>query len=183
MIGNDFGFTMQTPTVTVTAGSYVQAWMLVSLQSATAPVTFSAAPCSGLPTETVCGVPGTVSYTSPAQIDIQTQGPHTQVRRTSSAISTTQWRISFSLAVCGIFLLHRPRRKRAAPWIATVFVLMLVSLSPACGGGNNASGGGSPPPPPPPAVDPGTPKGTYTITVTGTSGNISHTATFQLIVQ
>jgi hypothetical protein len=53
----------------------------------------------------------------------------------------------------------------------------LFALFAGCGGG----GGGSTPPPPP--LDPGTPRGTYTITITATSGSFTHSTSFQLIVQ
>ena len=43
----------------------------------------------------------------------------------------------------------------------------------ACGGGAKAT----------PTVNPGTPAGTYAITVTGTSGSASHGTTVTLVVQ
>jgi hypothetical protein len=48
---------------------------------------------------------------------------------------------------------------------------------PACGGGSSM------PPPPPPPPDPGTPKGSYNIIVTATSGSLRHATSFTLTVQ
>jgi photosystem II stability/assembly factor-like uncharacterized protein len=59
-----------------------------------------------------------------------------------------------------------------------LLVVMLTLLQVACGGGGG--GGSSPPPPPPPPG--GTPPGTYTITVTGTSGNLTRTVRVTLTV-
>jgi hypothetical protein len=65
---------------------------------------------------------------------------------------------------------------RMAIAIPMVTVLLLLTLLiAACGGG------GTTPPPPPPRS--GTPAGCYTVTVTATSGNLTHTTTLTLIVQ
>jgi hypothetical protein len=48
----------------------------------------------------------------------------------------------------------------------------------ACGGGGGSGGGGTAPVP-----TPGTPAGTYTLVVTGTSGTNVTTANFTLTVQ
>jgi hypothetical protein len=58
--------------------------------------------------------------------------------------------------------------------VAMAGVVVLCS----CGGGN---GGGSPPIVPPP--DTATPVGTYILTVTATSGTVSHSTDLTLIVQ
>jgi hypothetical protein len=71
--------------------------------------------------------------------------------------------------------LSRTRRQRLAealPLIGLLFFLILQVIG--CGGGSS-----TPPPPPPPT---GTPAGTYTVTVTGTSGATTHTTTLMLTV-
>jgi hypothetical protein len=67
---------------------------------------------------------------------------------------------------------HRHRRKL----LSLLFIAFLLLL-PSCGGGSFRAGGGGG------TTDPGTPKGTYTVTVTATSGSLTHTPSFQLIVQ
>jgi len=73
--------------------------------------------------------------------------------------------------------LSRTRRQRfagALPLAALLLFLMLQAIG--CGGG-----GYNPPPPPPPPT--GTPPGTYTITVTGNTGSLTHTTTLTVVVQ
>jgi hypothetical protein len=68
------------------------------------------------------------------------------------------------------------RRKRGRLGCAAAALLLMFLLG--CGGGN---GGGSPPILPP--TDTATPTGTYTLTVTATSGPVSHSTDVILIVQ
>jgi hypothetical protein len=57
--------------------------------------------------------------------------------------------------------------------LALVFSLAIVCLS--CGSGLQGNGGGS-------SGNPGTPPGTYNITVTATTGTITHSTTLALAV-
>jgi hypothetical protein len=70
------------------------------------------------------------------------------------------------------------RRQRLALSAPIAGVLLFLALQiVGCGGGGST---GPPPPPPPPT---GTPAGTYMVTVTATSGNLSHNTTLTLVVQ
>jgi hypothetical protein len=95
------------------------------------------------------------------------------------------WWLLFAALGCGAFGLARwclrPRRRlrpalaRTLLWTALGGATLLVS---ACGGGGAAT-----PPPPPLQTTPGTPVGTYTVTVAGASGGLSHAIPLTLTVQ
>jgi len=57
-----------------------------------------------------------------------------------------------------------------------LLLLAGVALMVSCGGGSNTSS-------PPPQIDPGTPAGTYTVSVTATSSGITRTGSFNVTVQ
>jgi hypothetical protein len=78
-----------------------------------------------------------------------------------------------ALTLMRLFSLRSERERRLFPIVGFALILALVAIG--CGGGS--SGTTQPP------AHPGTPLGTYLITVTGTSGNLTHTATLSLTVK
>jgi len=79
------------------------------------------------------------------------------------------------MPLAGLFLVAAPRRRRWSSLLGLMVVALLVTV-PACGGG----GGGSKTQT---VQDPGTPAGTYNVTLTATAGSISAQAAFTLTVQ
>ena len=79
------------------------------------------------------------------------------------------------MALGGVFVLgFKKPRQRAALFMLIVVALLVVV--PACGGGGSKT-------PPPPVQDPGTPAGTYNVTVTATNGSASSITGFTLFLQ
>jgi hypothetical protein len=65
---------------------------------------------------------------------------------------------------------------RGIGYAACSVLLAFLLLQISCGGGGNSGGSGT-------MLNPGTPAGTYTINVTGTSGTLVRTAPVTLVVQ
>ncbi len=143
-------------------------------------VTFS---CSGMPTGASCTVaPSTVTLdgtnSSSAKVIVMTTHrsglfawPRLRVQPKLGPWSLT------ALLACVLFWLGLIRsRKIQRPRLRILLscsVLFLALLCSSCGGGIISPSKGPPG---------GTPAGTYTIVVTGTSGNVSHAASTQLTV-
>jgi subtilase family serine protease len=179
--GNDFTLTMQRSSVTLAQGQYTQIPMLIGMQASTAPVTFSATPCAGLPSESTCGANlNPVNFTYSDLLNISTTAPHAALTHQSRHGNLNPFYFSLGMPFAAIVLIGARRRHlwRNLPVTLAIGVLL---LGLGCGGGSTIS------PPPPPPSDSGTPKGNYNITVTATSGSgsnvITHTTTFALIVQ
>lgn len=130
--------------------------------------------CSGLPAEATCSS-ASVTGLGPttvvnANITIRTTGPHTV--RLQSNQNTYYYAVLLSTGLpFGIFFVPGARRRRCV--VALMFVAMVITV-PACGGG----GGGSKS-----HQDPGTPAGTYTVSVTATGGAITQQGSFTLVLQ
>jgi len=167
--------------------------------------------CSGAPEAAAC----TVSPSVITLVQSQTENLSVTVTTTASSVAPLQvgpksppgfakWRpvspgivfllvVALGLVLCGqwasrghcqapfLRALNSPYPRRfmfGAPCLACLLVLM--ALAPACGGGGTSGGGGG-------ITNPGTPSGTYTLTLTGTatqgSATVSHSVTLTLIVQ
>lgn len=83
---------------------------------------------------------------------------------------------SGSALFAGIFILGVPERRRRGVAGLGLMLLVFFAAGVGCGGGSSNSNGGS-------TTTGGTPAGTYHITVTATSGSLSHTQLLTLTVQ
>jgi hypothetical protein len=136
--------------------------------------------CSGLPSEATCSFTPSSSITAngtagtaTATILVTTTAPTAMLRSQGGSYFLAQWTAGLGLLLSTIAVGRRQHRVRG---LLLLLTLALVIVAPACGGG-----GSSGPPPPPP--NPGTPKGTYSITVSATSGSIVSKTGFALIVR
>ena len=135
--------------------------------------------CSNLPSETTCSTisamgqgPSTVVN---AAITVVTTAPHTtrlDSRRRSYYYAVL---LAGGLPLAGIFLIAVPRHRRWAIFSGLTIFAVLVMV-PACGGGGGGSSTTQ-------RQDPGTPAGTYTITVTAAAGTLTQSGSFSLVVQ
>jgi len=135
--------------------------------------------CSGLPAEATCA-PTSVSGQGPsnvvlANVVVSTTGQHTVTGHSNGQ--------HYGLAALlgpvlpfGILFVVVPRRRRIG--LLALLLLDLVVIVPACGGGGGGGGGNSQQ-----KVDPGTPVGTYTVTVTAAAGSLIQQNAFTLVVQ
>lgn len=126
----------------------------------------------------MCSIPASVSLNGSSQtasLTISTTAPHV-LSGTSSAQGPhgLGWLATGSSALfAGIFFLGVPSRRRRMTGLG-LMLLVFFAAGVGCGGGS--SSGGS-------VKTGGTPKGSYSITVTATSGSLSHTASVAVTVQ
>ncbi len=130
--------------------------------------------CGGLPAEATCS-PASATGQGPTtvvntNIIVSTMGPHTVMLRANEP------RIYYAVLLgsglpFGIFFVGASRRRR---WniLALMMLLALIVAVPACGGGGSSH-----------HQDPGTPAGTYTITVSATAGSLAQQGSFTLVVK
>jgi hypothetical protein len=176
--GSDFSFFAIAPNLYTYKGAGDSMQLQIDGQTSyTGTIDFTPASCSGLPAESTCSfTPTSVTGSGTVSVLITTTGPHSNARVANRGWGW--WSTSLGLGLACIFLL-RPLRGTKGVQQSLIGLVLFLIFGMACGGGGGAAGGGGGGGP----TDPGTPKGTYTITVTATSGGLSHNATFNLIVQ
>jgi subtilase family serine protease len=142
-------------------------------------INFSAASCSGLPSESSCSFsPTTVTGSGTSVLTISTTAPSSLVP-VNRNINFGGWRttagaIRILLLCAALLALAIQSRRHRWNFAGTMLLFSLLIGIAACGGG----GGGSTGP-----TNPGTPQvKNQSITVTATSGTITHTFTFTLNV-
>jgi hypothetical protein len=180
----DFTVAISPATATIAAGQSVVATLMITTVGGYAGVvSFS---CGTLPSLATCTfAPSTVTpgngTAASTKLTIATTAPSAATQRAAvTKLASVAW-------VCVAFLLLLPGRGSKRSWRRIYFLPMLVlassltSLS-GCGGSGAPSRGGSTSGA---ILTPGTPAGTQTITVTatGSTANLSHAVTLQVLVQ
>jgi hypothetical protein len=184
--GTDFTIDLvagSSNTATVTAGqtaTYNLQVTPVSGFNGTTALSCAGAPSLASCTPSVASVTPNGNSASPFAVNVTTTAPSILVPRgmprTYPPMTWIRIVLSWVLAFTIMLLLARLAGARhGAKWaFAPMVVVLLGALvwTSACGGG---SGGGG-------VHNPGTPKGTYTLIVTGTSNGVSHTKNLTLTV-
>jgi hypothetical protein len=130
--------------------------------------------CGGLPAETTCSAASATGQGPTKVVNtniiVSTMGPHTVMLRGNEP--RVYYAVLFGSGLpFGIFFVAASRRRRCST-LALMMLLALIVAVPACGGGGPSH-----------HQDPGTPIGTYTVTVTATAGSLSQQGSFTLTVQ
>jgi hypothetical protein len=176
----DFSLSLNATQLTATIpGNPVSLQLAVAaLDGFNGTLSFAATSCAGLPVESSCSFsPASIAGSGSTQVAVMTSGPHPAAARgLPVAKGFAWWMTGFGVSLACVVLMGAAPKKRR--WSSLLSLLALASLLtlPNCGGGSASSGSGPP-------IDPGTPSGAYSVTVTATSGNLSHTASFTLVVQ
>lgn len=177
----DFSLAAGNSTVTVInpGAAGTETLTITAVNSFIGSVQFSSASCSGLPSESTCSFsPASITSSGTTTLTITTTAPKAAgllrpgFGRPNSG-RPAWWMEASATLFAGVLMLGVPSKKRRRTALLSL-VLFTVMVLPSCGGGSSSSG--TPP-------DPGTPVGTYTVTVRAASGSISHNVSFTLMVQ
>ena len=169
----DFSIAATSASISVAPGSSGSAMISITPVGGFAgAVTFA---CSGLPSEATCSFsPATVTPSGGAAATTLTIA--TTAASTSAAVARAGWSTVAAL-FSGLLLMLRVRRFRLQTAMRVMVALLALGVAGwsaiGCGGGSSKST----------TSNPGTPAGTSTVTVTASSGALSHSTTVTLVVQ
>jgi subtilase family serine protease len=168
-----FTFTPTAASYQVTQGGQIDAEFTVAMVGGfNSTVSFT---CTDPAPESVCNLPPNVNSTQRVSFNITTKPPTTASLRPAGRGISVFYAVLFP-GLLGIMFTAGSRRcsLRGMRFLGLIIVLGFSTMWLASCGGSSSSGG---------VTDPGTPKGTYTITVVATSGSTNIQQTFNLVVQ
>jgi len=175
-ISADFTFAPSTPNVSVAQGGSITNIMTITGQTGYGgTVDFTSSSCSGLPSLTTCSFsPVSVTGSGNTTVTVRTTAP-------SSAAVRGATFPGVAIVFAGMLLIGVPSRRLRSYGAFAIIICVLAIGSLACGGAGGppvCGSGGS-------CGNPGTPKGSYSVTVTARTSDqaITHTAGFTLVVQ
>jgi hypothetical protein len=174
--GSDFQILFPQPSITIQPGegAFV-GFFIYGEANYTGTVNFTSVSCSGIPQLSTCTIgPASITGNGSGTVVISTKGPSP---RSAAGHGLLGWAVTSPFAL-GCLLVFPPRLRRRFSTKLLLPLLGILLVLPSCGGGSGSAGGGGG------SGNPGTPVGSYTITVNATSTTgTSHNGTFTLIVQ